>query len=99
MSDRKCRNTVEHIDEHNQRIIMEHDAVGGFNVIDLDTDPNLAEQFLNLRHPYTLDLLNREIIVLRNDKKLSVKIDSLKDELLKLQSNVKYFSEMRESIF
>lgn len=99
LSDKRCRNTIEHIDEHNQRIINEHDVVGGFNVIDIDTDPDLVKEFLNLRHPYTLDLLNKEIIVLRNNERLSVKIDDLKDELLKLHSNVKYFSEMRTSIF
>lgn len=99
LSDKKCRNTIEHIDEHNQKIIIEHAGVGGFNVIDRDTDPNVVKQILNLRHPYTLDLLNREVIVLRNNERLSVKIDGLKDELLKLHTNVKYFSEMIKSIF
>lgn len=102
LSDKRCRNTIEHIDEHNQKIIKVHNGVGGFNLINENTPPDLIEVLRARRatHPYTLDLLNREILIVRNGKELlSIKLDSLKEELLKLRSNIKYFKEISNNPF
>lgn len=102
LSDKRGRNTIEHIDEHNYKIIEMRDGVGGFNLIDVDTEPSLITHLRDKKetHPYTLDLLSREILIVRNGgEKLAINIDDLKNELLKLRSNVKYFSDMIKSIF
>ncbi len=102
LNDKRGRNTIEHLDEHNRKIIEMCDGVGGFNLIDVDTEPSLITHLRDKRetHPYTLDLISREILIVRNgEEKLSINIDDLKNELLKLRSNVKYFSDMIKSIF
>lgn len=102
LSDRKCRNTIEHIDEHNQKIIKLRKGVGGFNVIAEDTSPELIEVLRTQRttHPYTLDLLNREILIVRSGEELlSINLDSLKEELLRLLSNIKYFKKISSDPF
>lgn len=92
LSDKKGRNTVEHIDEHNQRVIMNHKGVGGFNLIDADTETELVNVFRNNRelHPYTLDLVNREILIVRQGNEINIKLDELRQELLSLHSRVTY---------
>lgn len=102
LSDRRCRNTIEHIDEHNQKIIERCDGVGGFNLIAEDTPPDLIEFLRNKRtvQPYTLDLLDREILIVRSGEELlSINLDSLKEELLRLLSNIKYFKEISSDPF
>lgn len=102
LSDRKCRNTIEHIDEHNQKIIELRKGVGGFNLINNNTPPDLIEVLRAQRttHPYTLDLLNREILIVRGGEELlSINLDGLKEELLKLRSNIKYFKEISSDPF
>lgn len=99
LSDRKCRNTIEHIDGHNQKIIKLRKGVGGFNVIAEDTSPELIEVLRTQRttHPYTLDLLNREILIVRSGEELlSINLDSLNEELLRLLSNIKYFKKNKQ---
>ena len=41
LSDKTGRNTIEHIDEHNQKIIEKRKGVGGFNLIDNETETDL----------------------------------------------------------
>lgn len=102
LSDKRCRNTIEHIDESNQKIIETQKGVGGFNLINENTSPDLIEILRAQRttHPYTLDLLKREILITRNgDELLSINLNSLKEELLRLLSNIKYFKKISSDPF
>lgn len=96
LSDRDARNTIEHIDEHNQKIIKESKGVGGFNLIDSDTSEELVEFFRTNRstHPYTLDLLTHKILVVRKGKNVEINLDNLKAELLLLKEKVEYFHDI-----
>lgn len=96
LSDRDVRNTIEHIDEHNQSIIKDKKGVGGFNMIDPETSEESIEFFRNnrLTHPYTLDLLTHEILVVRKGKNVEINLDELKEELLQLKRKVDYFHDI-----
>lgn len=93
LNDKRPRNTVEHLDEHNQRIIMDHNGVGGFNLIDSDMDEELSTLLRNNRdtHPYTLDLLSNQLYIQRNGDPLTIDLLVLKDELLKLRNSVRTY--------
>ena len=92
LSDKTGRNTIEHIDEHDQKVIKKHHGVGGFNLIDFYTDPKLVEIFYNERktHPYTLDLTKFEILIVRNETNINININDLEKELVKLFEKVSY---------
>ncbi len=94
LSDKHARNTIEHIDEHNQVIISKKHGVGGFNVIDSETDMNLIQELKSSRdtHIYTLDLVNKELLIHRKDIDITISLESLHDELLQLQKSVKEFA-------
>lgn len=96
LSDRDVRNTIEHIDEHNQSIIKENKGVGGFNMIDSKTSEESVAFFRNnrLTHPYTLDLLAHEILVVRKGNNVEINLDDLKEELLQLKRKVDYFHDI-----
>ena len=67
-----------------------------------DTPPDLIEFLRNKRtvQPYTLDLLDREILIVRSGEELlSINLYSLKEELLRLLSNIKYFKEISSDPF
>lgn len=93
LSDRRTRNTIEHINEYNQVIIKEFHGVGGFNVIDDKCDEALLKALYERRgvHPYTLDLLQKKIYITRKSEELTIDMDSLRKELLLLRENVVYF--------
>lgn len=95
LSDKKIRNTIEHIDEHNQQIIKKHGGVGGFNLIDVDTDTEIVTALTTNRreHPYTLDLIKKELLIMRNDKELTLSLDALYRELIDLQKSAKSLFE------
>lgn len=95
LSNKQIRNTIEHIDEHNQRIIKKYRGVGGFNLIDVDTDPEIVTELTTNRreHPYTLDLTKKELLIMRNDKELKLSFDALYRELIDLQKSVKSLLE------
>ena len=95
LSDRRARNTIEHMDEYNHKTITQKQGVGGFNVIDNTTPPELLDALYNRKdvHPYTLDLINRELLIRRNTIDLVIKLDSLKDELKSLHENVRSFAD------
>jgi hypothetical protein len=90
LSDKCARNTIEHIDEHNQLVIEKCNGVGGFNLIDRETPEELTLVFRNERksHPYTLDLVRGEIMIVRNGTSIDVNLASLKLELLALYDRV-----------
>jgi len=96
LSDKRARNMMEHIDEHNQSIIESHHGVGGFNLIDTETDSDLANDLRSRRdtHPYTLDLVRRELLLRWKNDDVTISLEKLRDELLALQSNVKSFAKI-----
>lgn len=93
LSDKRARNMVEHIDEYNQNIIQEKRGVGGFNLIDNQTDLELIETLRTKRgsHPYTLNLLEKKLLIRWKEDYLDICVDSLEAELISLQKNVKAF--------
>ena len=101
LSNKLPRNTIEHIDEHDQAIIQTYRGVGGFNLIDDQTKPDLIVFFRNNTHthPYTLDLLQRKLFIRRGENDLVIDLDALKNELLSLQGKVKYFQQIVSNIF
>lgn len=93
LSNKAFRNTIEHIDEHNVKVIKKHDAVGGFNTIDEDTPEKLKDTLRNKRHThtYTLDLLLKQLYIERNGTSLTMKLDDLKQEIIDLKQKVDDF--------
>ena len=96
LSDKRARNMIEHIDEYNQTIISEHRGVGGFNLIDEDAQEELIKILETTKniHPYTLNLKNKELYIRYKDDDIIIKIDDLKCELTKLQTNVNELIEL-----
>lgn len=92
LSSKQAGNTIEHIDEHNQKKIKSHNGVGGFNLIDTDTDSNLVHTLLNSRkiHPYILDLVNNKILITRGETEINIDLTDLKNELSMLYDRVIY---------
>ena len=90
MSKKGARNTIEHIDERNQNTIRENQGVGGFCLIDTDTDPELVKRLQTKRatQPYTLDLINKELLIHNRKDDLIIRLDALREELLSLQKSV-----------
>lgn len=101
LSNKVGRNTIEHIDEHNQNIIEIRRGVGGFNLIDSETESDLIDVFRTKRHthPYTLDLLSFEILIVRQEKEININIDDLESELKTLYDRVIYVKEQARQIF
>lgn len=101
LSDKRGRNTVEHIDEHNQKIIKNENGVGGFNLIDNETENELIEVFKNKRnlHPYTLDLIDNVILIVRQDNEINIKLDELSQELHSLYDRVVYVMQTVKDVF
>lgn len=95
LSDKRARNMVEHIDEYNQKIIRENKGVGGFNLIDNETNEDLAGFLRSKRdlHPYTLDLLRGELLIRWKTENLVIVLSELESELRLLHSSVKIFME------
>lgn len=93
LSDKCARNVIEHIDEYNQCIIENKRGVGGFNLIDSETEPELATVLRSRKdtHPYTLDAIQRTLLIRRKNEDLSISLELLRDELLCLQRSVKSF--------
>lgn len=93
LSDKRARNMIEHIDEYNQKIIQEKHGVGGFNLIDNQTDLELITTLRTKResHPYTLDLLEKMLLIKWKEDYLDISIDGLEAELISLQKCVKSF--------
>ena len=93
ISDKRARNMIEHIDEHNQTIISTQKGVGGFNLIDNTVDCELIDVLRKKRdlHPYTIDLIEKKILIRRKTENIDIEIDELKKELIELQKNVKSF--------
>ena len=90
LSDKRARNMVEHIDEYDQEIIEASRGVGGFNLIDEETDSEMICDFRNNRYiyPYTLDMLKGEILIKRKTEFFEVSISALEQELRLLLENV-----------
>ncbi len=93
LSNKVFRNTIEHIDEHNIEVIKKHRGVGGFNIIDENTSKELINTLRNRRytHPYTLDLLLKQLYIERYETPLTMQLDGLKKELHELKKKVDDF--------
>lgn len=93
LSNKKYRNTIEHIDEYNQYVIEHFRGVGGFNFIDVDSDEQMVHTVLQNKksHIYTLDLTSRKINIQRKEKELILNLDELKAELTRLRNSVNSF--------
>ena len=93
LSNKKYRNTIEHIDEYNQYVIERFHGVGGFNFIDVSVDPQMMYHVLQNKqsHIYTLDLIDRKIYIQRKEKELILNVDELKTELTRLRNSVNSF--------
>lgn len=90
ISDKSARNMVEHIDERNQDIIKNRNGVGGFCLIDVDTNSELVDKLKNKKatQPYTLDLINKELLIRNKEDDLVISFDALRTELATLQKSV-----------
>jgi hypothetical protein len=95
LSSKRARNVIEHIDEYNADIIKEKHGVGGFNLIDANTEESLKKLLREMRelHPYTLDLLTNELYIRYKKEDLTINLEELKKELLSLLSRVRSFLE------
>lgn len=104
LCDKNYRHALEHINETNICIILASKGVGGFNVIDINTEAELANELRRRRenHPYTLDLQRRKIYLTKKSSKKcdirTIDLDRLKKELISLQSSVKSVINERVSI-
>ena len=98
ISNKWPRNVVVHIDERDQRIIFEKGGVGGFCVIDSEVTSELEYTLRNKRNtqPYTLDLVNKKLLVRDRKNNITVNLIELKNELLSLQNSVKSFMQAME---
>ena len=98
LSCRYPRNTIEHLDENNRRIIEEGKGVGGFNFID-NTTPEILSNFLRKErhtHPYTYDYKKKKLLIERveddnTSKRLTINLQKLEKELKTLKKNVDDF--------
>ena len=96
LSDKRARNMIEHIDEYNQTIIFEHHGVGGFNLIEEDTQEELVKILETTKnvHPYTLNLKEKELYIRYKNDDIIIGMDDLKSELNKLRTNVNELIEL-----
>lgn len=96
LSDKKARNTIEHLDEYNHYLIQKHDGVGGFNLIDSSESIELIDYLRKNRqtHPYTLDLLKNQLYIQRKEGELTIDLIALKNELEQLQHSVRDFKSI-----
>lgn len=101
LSKRIVRNTIEHIDEHNQKVITKYRGVGGFNVIDNEIDEKVHQALINRRylHPYTLNLITNELWIMRNEEEYDLDLIALKNELLTLQNDVRNLLSLATAMF
>ncbi|MBQ0014338.1 MAG: hypothetical protein KBS82_03345 [Oscillospiraceae bacterium] len=101
LSNKSARNVIEHIDERNQKIIANKQGVGGFNIIDDATSLELTKTLRERTdsHPYTLDLIKKELLIRDNESDLVINIDYLKQELELLHKSVIYFEQIITDLF
>lgn len=95
LADKRARNAIEHIDERNHKIIMEKKGVGGFCVIDDETDTELANKLRNKKEtqPYILDLVNNELLIRYSNEDLVISLGEIKKEILALRTSVREYFE------
>lgn len=98
LSNKNARNTVEHLEEYNSSIIEQYGGVGGFNVIfpNMQEDVKEVIERRNDIHPYTLNLIENSLYILRNKEHITIDLMALKEELLKLRRNVDEFKRFLE---
>ncbi len=101
LSKRIVRNTIEHIDEHNQKVITKYCGVGGFNVIDNEIDEEVRQALINNRHlhPYTLNFITNELWIMRNEIEYELNLIALKNELLMLQNDARNLLSLATDMF
>lgn len=96
LSDKKARNVIEHIEEYNQKIIKKNHGVGGFNLIDTELSADIIKVLIQNRntHPYTLNLIDSELLITWDENEITIKLGELKKELIQLKENVKSFLQI-----
>lgn len=103
--DNKCpRNIIEHLDERDLSTIKEHNAVGGFNTLDANSDKEMRDNIINNRkyYPYILDIQHKKVLFYdyqmksqnENDKMFEIDLLDLMKELEKLKRNVDEFEKL-----
>lgn len=102
LSKKLPRNIIEHLDERNLATIKERFAVGGFNVISENSDPEMIES-INIFpecYPYTLNLIHKTVIFYDIQQKQSYKkkfiiaLLQLRNELEELKENIEKFDQI-----
>ena len=97
LSEKKPRNLVEHLGERNNITIANYGAVGGFNVLFLDSDKELKDSIANDKkfYPYILDLKSKRIAFSDNLNKpdgsieyYTIELISLREELNELKRRI-----------
>lgn len=93
LSNKKYRNTIEHINEYNEYAIKNFKSVGGFNYLDIGLDEDMMNYIKKNKknHIYTLDLINKKIYIQRKETELVLDIINLTNELKNLQKSVESF--------
>lgn len=89
LCEKSYRNALEHLEERNWDTIRKFDKCNGFNVIDDKyTAEDLGFSEYNLSFSYTLDLAKHAIIIKKRSKPISLSLDDLLEELLRLNAIV-----------
>ncbi len=104
LNNKSFRNTIEHIDEHNQKIVARYGGVGGFNVLSASSPDELKKALTERQkeHPYTLYIESGELHIERNFNKrkhLTLVLADLKSELIKLSHSVDSFHSLIQDPF
>ena len=102
LSKKMPRNIIEHLDERNLKTVQEERGVGGFNVIFIDSSPEMVKSIKkNVKlYPYYLDLVEGKVVFYNiqagqeKEKMLEVSIDKVQEELELLGQNVKSFADI-----
>ena len=102
LSNKRARNVLEHIDEYDVETISEKGGVGGFNLIDENTEEEVLLALSDMRtmHLYTLNLVEGEIWIYdpKHNGNINLKLEELVEELNALRDNEMSFAEMVHSI-
>ena len=102
LSNKRARNVLEHIDEYDVETISEKGGVGGFNLIDENTEEEVLLALSDMRtmHLYTLNLVEGEIWIYdpKHNGNINLKLEELVEELNALRDNEMSFAKMVHSI-
>ena len=71
-------------------------TIGGFNLIDTELSADIIKVLIQNRntHPYTLNLIDSELLITWDENEITIKLGELKKELIQLKENVKSFLQI-----